>query len=108
MTDTDRLAALLAEGHDNLYAPILLDEEYVRFAAFLESRGVGLAATPAPLDVDDGWQERGNPGDDATPAPLDVSRLARVMRDMCDCIRSDSDAEAWARDIAAAYQADES
>jgi hypothetical protein len=30
------------------------------------------AATPAPLDVDDGWQERGNPGDDATPAPLDV------------------------------------
>ena len=43
----------------------------------------------------------------ATPAPLDVSRLARVMREMCDCIRSDSDAEAWARDIAAAYQADE-
>ena len=27
-------------------------------------------ATPAPLD-DDGWQERGNPGEDATPAPLD-------------------------------------
>jgi len=51
-----------------------------------------LAATPAPLryqpsrdgdmdpdphgewvryDTDDGWQERGNPGDPATPAPLD-------------------------------------
>jgi hypothetical protein len=43
----------------------------------------------------------------ATPAPLDVSRLARALRPMCDCIRSDSDAEAWARDIAAAYQADE-
>jgi len=33
-------------------------------------------ATPAPLD-DDGWQERGNPGDDATPAPLDAA--------LCDC-----------------------
>ena len=43
----------------------------------------------------------------AAPAPLDVSRLARALRPMCDCIRSDSDAEAWARDIAAAYQADE-
>jgi len=32
--------------------------------------------TPAPLD-DDGWQERGNPGDDATPAPLDAA--------LCDC-----------------------
>jgi len=35
-----------------------------------------LAATPAPLD-DDGWQERGNPGDDAAPAPLDAA--------LCDC-----------------------
>ena len=38
----------------------------------LEAAGVALAATPAPLDDDDGWQERGNPGDPATPAPLDI------------------------------------
>jgi len=35
----------------------------------IERLRYALAATPAPLD-DDGWQERGNPGDDATPAPL--------------------------------------
>jgi len=90
-----------------------------------------LPATPAPLDVqttttdDDAWltgktqtrqvpewasegyHHTERPERDATPAPLDVSRLARALRPMCDCIRSDSDAEAWARDIAAAYQADE-
>ena len=41
----------------------------------------------------------------ATPAPLDVKRLARVMREMCDCIRSDDDAAVWARDIAEEYAA---
>jgi len=41
------------------------------YAVFHEPR---LAAAPAPLD-DDGWQERGNPGDDATPAPLDVDQV---------------------------------
>ena len=39
----------------------------------------------------------------ATPAPLDEGRLARVMRGMCDCIRSDEDAAVWARDIATGY-----
>ena len=44
------------------------------------AREVALAATPAPLD-DDGWQERGNPGDDATPpAPLDVERECEHRR----------------------------
>ena len=42
-----------------------------------------LAATPAPLD-DDGWQERGNPGDDATPAPLDVLVAARAVVDWAE------------------------
>ena len=42
-------------------------------------------------------------GTTATPAPLDEGRLARVMRGMCDCIRSDEDAAVWARDIATGY-----
>ena len=45
-----------------------------------EVRGGQYLAPAAPLDDDDdGWQERGNPGEDATPAPLDVERLARAV-----------------------------
>jgi len=57
-------------------------------------------ATPAPLD-DDGWQERGNPGDDATPAPLDVDvrgdetlrKVGRVF--IREWLREDAYREDW-------------
>ena len=96
MTPTDRLAALL---HAEDCWPDCGNPKEVpagtlfhRMAARLIAAGVTLAATPAPLryqpsrdgdmdpdphgewvryDTDDGWQERGNPGDPATPAPLD-------------------------------------
>ena len=94
MSDTDRLAALLSEvialdclPFEATHGPGCLLEriqdalplaatpapaEYGSVAWHQAEQAHYLAATPAPLDVDDGWQERGNPGDDATPAPLDV------------------------------------
>ena len=94
-------------------------EELAALVLAIEAEAAALAATPAPLDalcgavltcalpiLHDGDHERADgirwtwP---ATPAPLDEGRLARVMRGMCDCIRSDEDAAVWARDIATGY-----
>ena len=73
-------------------------EDWSDVAVVRNAKREAHAATPAPLryqpsrdgdmdpdphgewvryDTDDGWQERGNPGDPATPAPLDVTD--------CDC-----------------------
>jgi len=109
---TSDLACFRNDGHagDHAYATPETVPQPVATPAPLANLESSDQATPALLDV------RGEVlpimlrpavDMDATTAPLDVERLARAMRDMCDCIRSDSDAEAWARDIAAAYQADE-